>query len=71
MPDNARHRVACLLDRGTRRKLWADLREGKSPVDARADVMHDVAAEGSAVQAAGDTGAARGPAAASEEDQGA
>ena len=35
----------------------SELREGKSPVEARADVMHDVAAEGSAVQAAGDTGA--------------
>ncbi len=33
--------------------------------------MHDVAAEGSAVQAAGDTGAGRGAVAASEEDQGA
>ena len=41
-----RHHVACLLDAETRRKLWRDLREGKSPVDARADVMHDVAAEG-------------------------
>ena len=71
MPDNPRHRVACLLDADTRRKLWTDLREGKSPVEARADVMHDVAAEGSAVQAAGDTGAARGAVAAPEEDQGA
>jgi len=69
--DNPRHRVACLLEAETRRKLWADLREGKSPVDARADVMHDVAAEGSAVQAAGDTGAGRGAVAAPEEDQGA
>jgi len=65
LPDHAGHRVACLLDPDTRRKLWKDLREGKSPVDARADVMHDVAAEGSAVQAAGDTGA-RGPVAAEE-----
>jgi len=57
VPDRPQHRVACLLDHGTRRKLWQDLREGKSPIDARADVMHDIAAEGSAVQAAGDTGA--------------
>jgi peptide/nickel transport system ATP-binding protein len=56
VPDDPRHRVACLLAHDTRRNLWRDLREGKSPVDARADVMHDVAAEGSAVQAAGDTG---------------
>jgi peptide/nickel transport system ATP-binding protein len=59
LPDNAGHRIACLLEPDTRRKLWKELREGKSPVDARADVMHDVAAEGSAVQAAGDTGARR------------
>ena len=71
VPDNPRHRVACLLDHETRRKLWSDLREGKSPIDARAHVMHDVAAEGSAVQAAGDTGAARGAVAAPEEDKGA
>jgi peptide/nickel transport system ATP-binding protein len=56
LPDNPRHRVACLLDSATRKRLWVDLREGKSPVDARSDVMHDVAAEGSVVQAAGDTG---------------
>jgi hypothetical protein len=49
--------VACLLDSATRKHLWRDLREGKSPVDARSDVMHDAAAEGSAVQATGDTGA--------------
>src|SRR5687767_6991923 len=57
IPDNPRHRVACLLAPETRRNLWRDLREGKLPADARSDVMHDVAAEGSAVQAAGDTGA--------------
>jgi peptide/nickel transport system ATP-binding protein len=69
LPDKPRHKVACLLEHETRVKLWKELREGTAPVDARADVMHDVAAEGSAVQAAGDTGA-RGPAAA-EEDIGA
>jgi len=56
IPDDPRHRVACLLAHDTRRKLWSELREGKSPVDARTAVMHDVAAEGSVVQAAGDTG---------------
>ena len=61
--------MACLLGHETRQKLWRELREGTMPVEARAEVMHDVAAEGSAVQAAGDTGA-RGPATA-EEDQGA
>ena len=65
VPDNPKHKVACLLPADTRRKLWHDLREGTSPIQARANVMHDVAAEGSAVQAAGDTGA-RGPAAVEE-----
>jgi len=55
--DQEHHRVACLLEPQVRRRLWEDLREGKTPVDARADVMQDVAAEGSVVQAAGDTGA--------------
>jgi peptide/nickel transport system ATP-binding protein len=55
--DNPRHRVACLLAADTRRKLWRELREGTAPVEARAGVMKDVAAEGSAVQARGDTGA--------------
>src|SRR5918994_1957168 len=57
IPDDPRHRVACLLDSATRKRLWRELREGKLPADARSDVMHDVAAEGSVVQAAGDTGA--------------
>jgi hypothetical protein len=69
-PDDPKHRVACLLPHETRRDLWRSLREGKSPVEARAHVMQDVAAEGSAVQATGDTGA-RGPIAPAEEDQGA
>ena len=57
-PENAaKHRVACLLAARDAQRLWRDLREGKSPVEARADVMQDVAAEGSAVQATGDTGA--------------
>jgi peptide/nickel transport system ATP-binding protein len=66
-PDNPKHRVACLLPHETRRALWRALREGKAPVEARAHVMQDVAAEGSAVQAMGDTGA-RGPAAAPAEE---
>jgi len=56
VPDTPRHRVACLLNADTRKQLWRELREGTAPVDARARVMKDVAAEGSAVQAAGDTG---------------
>jgi peptide/nickel transport system ATP-binding protein len=41
VPDSPRHKVACLLESGTRRKLWRELREGTAPVEARADVMHD------------------------------
>jgi peptide/nickel transport system ATP-binding protein len=39
------HRVACLLDAGVRERIWEDLREGKRPEEARADVM---AGEGAA-----------------------
>src|SRR5215207_5597290 len=37
----SRHRVACLLDHGARRKLWADLQAGKEPEAAREDVLQD------------------------------
>ena len=43
VPDNPRHRVACLLAPETRRKLWKELREGTAPSAARADVMKDKA----------------------------
>ncbi len=36
---DAGHRVACLLDSGVRERIWEDLREGKRPEEARADVM--------------------------------
>ena len=39
------HRAACLLDSDVRRRIWDDLREGKLPEEARADVM---AGEGAA-----------------------
>ena len=39
------HRAACLLDSDVRRRIWDDLREGKLPQEARADVM---AGEGAA-----------------------
>ena len=42
---DAGHRVACLLDGGVRERIWQDLREGKRPEEARADVM---AGEGAA-----------------------
>ncbi len=41
VPDNPRHKVACLLEPEVRRKLWKELREGVAPVEARQDVMHD------------------------------
>ena len=43
--DDPGHRVACLLDGGIRARIWEDLREGKRPEEARADVM---AGEGAA-----------------------
>jgi peptide/nickel transport system ATP-binding protein len=39
--DDPRHRVACLLESQTRRRLWRELREGAAPQDAREGVMHD------------------------------
>jgi peptide/nickel transport system ATP-binding protein len=38
------HRVACLLDSGTRRRLWAELQAGAAPAEARADVIEEGAA---------------------------
>jgi peptide/nickel transport system ATP-binding protein len=35
------HRVACLLDHATRRRLWSELEAGKAPEVARVDVLHD------------------------------
>jgi peptide/nickel transport system ATP-binding protein len=38
VPDQNGHQVACLLEPQTRRRLWAELREGKLPEDARDSV---------------------------------
>jgi peptide/nickel transport system ATP-binding protein len=38
------HKVACLLDSATRRRLWAELQAGVKPADARQDVMKEGAA---------------------------
>jgi peptide/nickel transport system ATP-binding protein len=35
------HRVACLLDHGTRRRLWAELQAGKMPEEVREIVLPD------------------------------
>ena len=37
------HQVACLLDSGTRKKLWSELRQGVKPDEAREDVMEEEA----------------------------
>jgi peptide/nickel transport system ATP-binding protein len=41
VPGNPRHGVACLLDTGTRKKLWASLRAGEQPVEARRRVENE------------------------------
>jgi peptide/nickel transport system ATP-binding protein len=38
VPDSPGHRVACLLASDTRRRLWSELRAGKRPQEARAEV---------------------------------
>ena len=41
VPGDPRHGVACLLDSGTRKKLWGSLRAGDAPVDARRHVENE------------------------------
>jgi peptide/nickel transport system ATP-binding protein len=38
------HEVACLLDSGTRKKLWEELQTGSKPEEARKDVIEEGAA---------------------------
>jgi peptide/nickel transport system ATP-binding protein len=38
------HKVACLLDSNTRKKLWAELQAGIKPDEARRDVIEEGAA---------------------------
>jgi peptide/nickel transport system ATP-binding protein len=44
VPGDNGHRVACLLDTGTRKRLWGELQAGVKPADAREDVMKEGAA---------------------------
>jgi peptide/nickel transport system ATP-binding protein len=37
------HQVACLLDSGTRRKLWEELQQGIKPEEARKGVIEEAA----------------------------
>ena len=39
LPDDPNHKVACLLDSGTRKKLWEELQAGIKPEEAREDVI--------------------------------
>jgi peptide/nickel transport system ATP-binding protein len=41
---HADHQVACLLDSGTRKRLWRELQSGVAPDAARADVIEEGAA---------------------------
>jgi peptide/nickel transport system ATP-binding protein len=38
------HKVACLLDSGTRKRLWEELQSGVTPQEAREDVIEEGAA---------------------------
>jgi peptide/nickel transport system ATP-binding protein len=38
VPEDPGHLVACLLDSGTRKRLWSELRAGKAPAEAREEV---------------------------------
>jgi peptide/nickel transport system ATP-binding protein len=40
-PDDPHHKVACLLDAGTRHKLWDELQAGSKPDEARKDVIEE------------------------------
>jgi len=46
VPDDPGHRVACLLEPETRRKLWRELQAGQAPEQARAAVEPEQAPEG-------------------------
>jgi peptide/nickel transport system ATP-binding protein len=41
---NLSHKVACLLDSGTRKRLWEELQSGVTPAEARQDVIEEGAA---------------------------
>src|SRR4051812_32398362 len=46
LPGDPGHRVACLLEQETRRKLWRELQAGQAPEEARAAVEPEEAPEG-------------------------
>ncbi len=45
VPEDPGHEVACLLEPPARRALWAALRDGAAPEDARSRIMGDTRAE--------------------------
>jgi peptide/nickel transport system ATP-binding protein len=59
VPDQTMHRVACLLEPETRRKLWRELREGTAPIEARKDVMKDEPPTEAAIETAEASGEGR------------
>jgi peptide/nickel transport system ATP-binding protein len=59
LPDQSAHRVACLLDSQTRKRLWRELREGTAPIEARSDVMHDTPPTDAALETAEASGEGR------------
>ena len=50
-PGDDDHYVACLLDSGTRKKLWRDLEQGVRPLEARKAVIGEPVPEGVVVDA--------------------
>ena len=44
VPEDPSHRVACLLDSNTRRRIWGELRRGRLPDEVRRDVIEEGAA---------------------------
>jgi peptide/nickel transport system ATP-binding protein len=66
LPDESNHKVACLLDSSTRKRLWRELREGTAPVEAREEVMHDAPPDEVAAETAEASGEGR-PAGTAEE----
>jgi peptide/nickel transport system ATP-binding protein len=66
IPDDPNHKVACLLDTSTRKRLWRELREGTAPVEAREEVMHDAPPDEAAAETAEASGEGR-PAGTAEE----
>jgi peptide/nickel transport system ATP-binding protein len=63
VPEEPAHHVACLLDPGARRRLWGELRAGRTPDEALvATGLTGATGPVSAPRVAGEAGVAEGPA---------